>query len=218
MLLKLYANTSQLIGAVSYFVSGYGYRVARDMKAVTLILAATSPALGIGKNGSLPWKLKREMKFFRQVTHGSTVVMGRKTWDSILPKHRPLANRTNIVVSNNADAQYGDGVIAATSIEEALVKADASLPVFVIGGAQIYKASLKYATNILLTLIEDPKSTIDCDTFFELDKFNFRRQPEPLLRAFVGPTVELPANCDEHIDENGYKYSFTLWSNIRAAA
>lgn len=132
-----------------------------------------------------------------------------------MPKYRPLANRTNIVISRNAGAQYGEGVIAATSFEDALAKADASLPVFVIGGAQIYKASLNHATNILLTLVEDPQNKIDCDTFFTFDKTKFQKQPESLLKEFVGPTVDLPESCDEHIEESGYKFNFTLWKKTK---
>ena len=178
-------------------------------RPVTLILAATVPELGIGKNGSLPWRLRREMKFFRQATDASAVVMGRKTWESIPTKFRPLANRTNVVISSNKDAAYDEGVIAASSFEDALQKIGKNMPIFVIGGGQIYQSSLDHANRILLTQIEDPEKAIECDTFFDFDKSQWKQQSVDRLRECLGPHVELPP--DAKAAENGLEYTFTLW-------
>ena len=75
---------------------------------LTIIVAATSKDGGIGRDGTLPWRLPKEMSYFAKVTTGHAVVMGRKTWDGIPTKFRPLKDRTNIVVSrsHSVDAMY----------------------------------------------------------------------------------------------------------------
>lgn len=180
-------------------------------RAITLILAATVPALGIGRAGALPWRLKREMTYFRQVTEHGIVIMGRKTWQSIPPKFRPLKNRTNIVVSSLTEP-FADGVLTAKSLDHALEQAQKfSGPIFVIGGAQLYKAALEHPNtrNILLTEIEDSGNKHDCDTFFTYDKTVWVKQPEQSLREFIGPQVELDS-CE--VEEGGHKYEFCLYT------
>lgn len=178
------------------------------MRQVTLVLAATTPKLGIGMNGGLPWRLKKEMQYFKNVTRGGAVLMGRKTWESIPPKFRPLPGRQNIVISRSGDLNLGDDVLTAKSFEEALEKVDPARPLYVIGGAQIYHASLPYAENILLTLVDDPEHKIECDTFFNLDQSTWKRQGPEKLKQLVN--VDLSEDCKE--SEGDYTYTYTLWT------
>ena len=123
------------------------------------IIAAVGKNNELGINNDLIWHFKEDMQFFKKTTTGSTVIMGRKTFES-LPKALP--NRRNIVISKNKDYS-AEGAEVADSIESALelTKND---NVFIIGGASIYKAFLPYAKDIYLTEIEAEYP--DADTFF----------------------------------------------------
>ena len=134
------------------------------------MIAAVGRNNELGKDNDLIFHFKSDMKFFRETTTGSTVVMGRKTFES-LPKVLP--NRRNIVISRNADLKI-DGAEVCQSVEEAL-KLCENDNVFVIGGGKVYAESLKYADKIYLTEIE-----ADCpgaDTFFpEFDQMQWNRE------------------------------------------
>lgn len=177
-------------------------------RQISLILAATYPAFGIGLHGTMPWRLSQELKYFRQVTEHSTVIMGRKTWDSIPPQYRPLRNRTNIVVSRTPQ-NYGDQVKCFSSIEEAINSTNND--VFIIGGSQIYSACLPYASRLYITLISDPESKITCDTFFKFDASQWHQQPTSELAKLVnGKVKDFPTNGE--VEENGLKYKFSLFT------
>lgn len=168
---------------------------------LSLILAATWPAMGIGKNGRLPWFLKSEMAFFRRATTGHTVVMGRRTWESIPEKFRPLPNRTNIVVSRNPKLDVPEGVLTATSLDEAISKVSGRI--YIIGGAELYKAAISKATAIVLTQIHH---NFDCDTFFEWKREDWVRQVDEAVSEYVGFPVEIER------EEDGVQYTHTLWT------
>ncbi len=108
----------------------------------------------IGRDGGLAWRISDDLKWFREITTGKPVIMGRKTYDSI---GKPLANRTNIVVSRSMPRT--EGVTTARSIEDALkAGADAALvlradEICVIGGAEIYARTLPLADRIYLTAV-----------------------------------------------------------------
>ncbi len=106
----------------------------------------------IGKDNVLPWHLPEDMARFKSLTQGCPVVMGRKTWDSLPPRFRPLPGRTNIVVTRQPDWQ-ADGAVRAASLQEALQHASAAQTLWVIGGAQIYAEALPLAERIELTEI-----------------------------------------------------------------
>ncbi|GMM52764.1 dihydrofolate reductase [Starmerella bacillaris] len=178
-------------------------------RSVSLILAATDPAFGIGRKGQLPWHLKGEMKYFKQVTTDSTVIMGRKTWYSIPVEYRPLVNRKNVVISRDPSACYGTGVLACTSVESALGQCDKNKSIFVIGGAEIYKACLPYADKMFITLIKDESNKIKCDTFFRFNQNEWQMQPSERLKEALGKDVDIPDNCS--VTEDGLEYTFTLW-------
>jgi dihydrofolate reductase len=164
------------------------------MTKLTLIVAAT-PSLGIGANGALPWRIKSEIQYFARVTtrvpasisakYPSTsiqnaVIMGRKTWDSIPAKFRPLKGRINVVLSSEG---RGEGALWCRSMKDALSKLegmsvgkqgssedDGTSPkvarIFVIGGATVYKAALDLAETERVLLTKVQGDNWNCDTFF----------------------------------------------------
>lgn len=127
------------------------------------IIAAMGKNKEIGRGGDLLWHIPDDLKRFKALTTGHPVIMGRKTWDSLPERARPLPNRTNIVVTRQQIEI--PGAIVASSVSEAIEKALEldQQEVFVIGGAQIYEQALPYTDRLYLTLIDD---TNDADTFF----------------------------------------------------
>jgi dihydrofolate reductase len=131
---------------------------------ITLVVAAARNGV-IGKDGAIPWRLPDDLKRFKALTLGRTVVMGRKTWDSLPPRNRPLPGRRNVVVTRDAGWR-AEGAERAT-LEQALAMAD----VFVIGGAEIYRAALPLADRIELTEVQDD---FDGDAAFNFDRSQWR--------------------------------------------
>ena len=215
---------------------------------LTLIVAAT-PKNGIGKNGALPWPmLKKEMAYFARVTKrvpnsaGTTkaegdpttttpsttrrnaVIMGRKTWDSIPPRFRPLKDRTNVVISSQdrasipslkdtdeSDVIVSSSILAALGDLEKGVK-EGKVPelgrAFVIGGARVYEAALglECARHVLLTRLG---SEFECDTFFpDLlgEGGGWVKRGRGELEGFVGEEVQ-----EGGLVEEGVGFEFQLW-------
>jgi dihydrofolate reductase len=106
----------------------------------------------IGHNNAMPWHLPEDLAHFKKLTLGFPVIMGRKTWDSIPPKFRPLPGRTNIVVTRQTDWQP-EGANTASSLQAALAQCQASSDVWIIGGAQIYAQAEPLAKRIEVTEI-----------------------------------------------------------------
>ncbi|MEV4566206.1 dihydrofolate reductase [Nonomuraea sp. NPDC049419] len=104
----------------------------------------------IGRDGTMPWHLPEDLKHFRSLTAGTTVLMGRRTWESLPPRFRPLPGRRNLVLSRTPQ----EGVDTFTDLKEAL--AAASGDVWVIGGAAVYEAALPLADRIVVTEIREP--------------------------------------------------------------
>lgn len=196
---------------------------------LTIIVAATGKN-GIGSEGALPWPmLKKEMAYFARVTKrvpkptntgslqsdgfkqavltGSQrngVIMGRKTWESIPLKFRPLKDRTNIVISSQArdklegvqeDVIVAQNIVAGLDMLAQSVRDGKTLPlgrVFVIGGSSIYEQALRLpqTRHILFTCIQ---REYECDTFFpvhlEEDSSGWQRRSTQQLRDFVGEEV-----------------------------
>lgn len=116
----------------------------------------------IGRNNDLLWRIPEDMKHFRAVTMGCPVIMGRKTWDSLPERFRPLPGRTNIVVTRNTTWQAA-GAYTAHSLAAALQLAGSVPKVCVIGGAQLYALALPQADELLLTEVDQD---FDGDTRF----------------------------------------------------
>lgn len=128
-------------------------------------IVAHDESMGIGKDGQLPWYEPEDLKRFARLTKGHSVLMGRKTWES-LPK-KPLPLRTNIVCSRYAEfLQLPKGVLKFEDAEEAILslkkKSDENI-LWVIGGAEIYKTTIDLWDKLYVTKI--PR-THDCDVFF----------------------------------------------------
>ncbi len=127
------------------------------MERISLI-AALGKDNAIGRDNDLLWRLPDDLKRFKTLTLGHPVIMGRKTWESLPEKVRPLPGRTNIVISR--DAGYAaPGATVATSFPEALAlakAADGADEICVIGGGTIYFLALPFATRLYLTLVDDP--------------------------------------------------------------
>ena len=127
------------------------------MSAVFKAVAAMASNRIIGRDGALPWRLPEDMKFFRALTTGHPIVMGRKTWDSL---GRPLPNRRNIVLSRNMPASEGAEVVH--SVKE-LHTLGLTGDVFVIGGAEIYRLLMPQCAAVYLTVLT---SAAEGDTHF----------------------------------------------------
>ena len=126
-----------------------------------VLIAAVAKNGVIGKDNALPWHLPEDLKHFKALTTGHAVIMGRKTWESLPERFRPLPGRHNIVVTRNP-AYQAAGATVVTSLEAAR-KVDAGGTAFVIGGAELYAHALPLAQRLELTEIA---ADIDGDAFF----------------------------------------------------
>lgn len=153
------------------------------MHVITLVVAAAHNGV-IGKDGGIPWRLSDDLKRFKVLTMGHTVVMGRKTWDSLPPRNRPLPGRRNIVVTRDANWQ-AEGA-EAMALDAALASGG---DIFVIGGGEIYRAALGKADRVELTEVHQD---FDGDAVFTFDRSAWRevarqdhQTPEGLAYSFV---------------------------------
>lgn len=148
----------------------------RDFSVSIIVAAARDGA--IGRQGGMIWHLPADLKHFKNITSGHTVIMGRRTFES-LPKGA-LPRRRNIVVSRNPLFR-AEGAEVFASLDDALRAARADGEVFIIGGAQIYKESMPIATRLYLTRID--AEAPDADAFFpDIDPARWQRisQSEPM--------------------------------------
>ena len=125
------------------------------------MIVARSRNLVIGKENKIPWKISADLQFFKKVTMGYPIIMGRKTWDSI---GRPLPGRRNIVVSRNT-SYSAVGAELVSSLEQALDSLKEFNRVFVIGGQQLFNQAFPLADELFITEIE---LQVEGDTYFEI--------------------------------------------------
>jgi dihydrofolate reductase len=128
------------------------------MFRLTLIAAVARNSV-IGRNGAIPWRLPGDLPRFRRITMGHTVVMGRRTWESL---GRPLPGRRNLVISRTPELALA-GTEVFPSLQDALVACHYACEVFVIGGTEVYREALPLAQRLLLTEID---ADIPGDAFF----------------------------------------------------
>ena len=165
--------------------------------AIHLIYARAANGV-IGHNNTMPWHLPEDLAHFKQCTQGHPVIMGRKTWDSLPARFRPLPGRTNIVVTRST-AWREDGVLRSHSLEEALqLAAQHSDTIWVMGGAQIYAQALPLADVVEVTIIHQD---------FEGDAY------APTLDAQWHITSRQDA-----VSSQGLSYSFVRYERQRNAA
>ena len=137
---------------------------------VTAIVAASENGV-IGREGDLPWHLPDDMKFFQRTTRGHHVITGRKNYESIPEKYRPLKDRTNLVVTRTPGYE-AFGAVVVNSLEEALALArwNGEQEAFIIGGGQIYAEAFRLGVvdRVYLTTVH---AQVDGDTYFpDLDE------------------------------------------------
>jgi dihydrofolate reductase len=125
---------------------------------ISLIWAQAANGV-IGNAGAIPWRLPEDLSMFRSLTLGSTVLMGRVTWDSLPPGARPLEGRRNLVLTRQAD-WVAPGAIPVSSFAEAMRQAEG--PLWVIGGSQVYADALPFAQRVAMTEVEP---AFDGDTY-----------------------------------------------------
>ena len=141
------------------------------------LIVAMDLERGIGKNNDLMWHLPADMKFFRETTTGHIVVMGRKNYESIPERFRPLPNRENVVLSRNASYE-AEGCTVFVSLDEcyAAYSQETERTVFIIGGGQIYREALSSGrvTEMYITHVHH---AYDADTFFpEVDMASWKAE------------------------------------------
>lgn len=159
---------------------------------IVSLLVAIAKNNAIGKDNQLLWRLPNDMKYFKDLTWGGVVVMGRKTYESL---GKPLPGRVNIVISGQKNFT-ADGVEIAHSLEDALAiaKKTNNKEVFVIGGGEIYKQSMPLAEKMYITRVH---KSFEADTFFP---------------AFNEDEWALKSNLDFFKDDrHKYNYSFQIW-------
>lgn len=126
------------------------------------LIAAVAQNRAIGKDNQLLWHLPEDMRYFRETTRGKTVIMGRKTWESLPEKFRPLPGRRNIVVTRDRNF-VAKGATLTHSLEEAVALAGEADEAFVIGGAELYRQALPLAQRLYLTEVAQ---AYEGDVFF----------------------------------------------------
>lgn len=142
-----------------------------NLKQNYKIIVAIGENNEIGDGKDLLWHLPEDMKFFKENTLGADVIMGRKTYDSIPKKFRPLPNRTNIVITRNKTYVAEDGVYICHSIKDAFEIAEncSTTKKFIIGGGSIYKETLAHVDELVITKVH--QSFPNANTFFpEIDR------------------------------------------------
>lgn len=159
------------------------------------IIVAMDMNLAIGKGGKLPWagKLPADMERFKHLTMGHPVIMGRKTWQSLPDKYRPLLGRRNIVVTRHIGSFNTGGAEICGSLEEALNLVIEQAEVFIIGGGEIYKQALQYADRLYVTWLD---TNVDGDIFF------------PPIFTLNSPWVKVFSEHHTADAKNLYDYNF----------
>lgn len=127
-----------------------------------ILIAAISKNNCIGKNGNVPWHIPEDLEHFKHATIGKTVLMGRKTWESIPLKYRPLPNRKNIVITRQSPYLVPEGVETYATVDEALA-AHANEDIMVVGGGEIYAQTIDRADVLDITHVDQ---NVDGDAFF----------------------------------------------------
>jgi len=161
-------------------------------RPVLALIAALDRRRGIGRGGELLWHERADQQHFRAVTMGCPVIMGRKTWDSLPPKFRPLPGRRNVVVTRNV-AWQAPGAEVAPSLAAALALVAGAEKAFVIGGGELYASALPAADELVLTEIDTLFE--DADTFFPA----------------IDPTRFTQALREEHSTADGTRFAFVTY-------
>lgn len=201
----------------------------KGSKPVVQIVACLMPDFGIGNKGMLPWRLKKEMKYFKEITtktenpnKKNAVLMGRKTWLSIPPKFRPLPDRLNIVLSRSSpewetSELQEKGMISCNSIHTAIAKLNDPEEsyntdierIYIIGGGEIYNSTYDLCTHLLITEISSDLKH-EMDTFLnksDISKIFDRCDDDKEWRDFIKGS----GYTENNITEGDYRYKYVLY-------
>lgn len=162
------------------------------------LIAAVAENRVIGRDNDLPWHLPDDMKFFMETTKGHYVILGRKNYESLPPKYKPLPNRTNIIVTRQKNFE-APGCLVVHDIEEAIAMArdNGEQEAMVIGGSEIYALALPSADRLYLTEI---KAHVDGDVHFpEFDREKWK---------------EISRITHEKDERHKYAFDFVLYERI----
>lgn len=174
------------------------------MSELALVVAVAENGV-IGRDNQLPWRLSRDLQYFKRVTMGAPMIMGRKTFESI---GKPLPGRLSIVVTRQRDWAF-DGVKVAHSLESAIGIAEQVIAageyekdqVFVVGGAQLYEHAIQMSAKLYLTEVH---AEVEGDTFFpRFDRNEWR---------------EVSREKPEKVDGDSHPYSFVILERISATS
>ena len=157
---------------------------------ISIIVAASTNNV-IGKENGLPWRLPTDMKFFKDKTQGHTVIMGRKSWDSIPAKYRPLPNRINVVMSRDETLKLDCDLVSSNlqNVIDYFTEQSSDDELFIIGGGELYKQAFPMATKLYLTRV---LAEVEGDTY--LEGFN--------------PEEWTLKSTSEVLTENGFEFVF----------
>ncbi|KAJ3239620.1 dihydrofolate reductase [Chytriomyces hyalinus] len=210
---------------------------------IHLVVAAASHNHAIGSNGLLPWRLKGDMLFFQLMTTyfgippstldatppdtPNYVIMGRRTWESIPSKFRPLPNRTNLILSRNPDfARNNPSLLTFATLDAAITHAKGSNPttssIFVIGGASVYAETLARPDcgYVFYTNVQVPQQVLNdikFDVFMPAEFTNgsaFRRLTNEEVLSTILPKRVVAECCnggDLTVSENGFQYEYQVY-------
>ncbi|WNO08864.1 dihydrofolate reductase [Teredinibacter sp. KSP-S5-2] len=174
------------------------------MSELALVVAVAENGV-IGRDNQLPWRLSRDLQYFKRVTMGAPMIMGRKTFESI---GKPLPGRLSIVVTRQQDWAF-EGVKVAHSLENAIAIAEQAIAageyetdqVFVVGGAQLYGHAIQMSAKLYLTEVH---AEVEGDTFFpRFDRNEWR---------------EVSREKPEKVDGDSHPYSFVILERISATS
>ena len=161
-----------------------------------IMIAAVAENNALGKNNELVWHLPNDFKRFKELTSHHHIIMGRKTFESL---DGPLPNRKHIVVTRQKDYNPGNDIVVVHDIKEAVSKVNDDDNAFIIGGGEIYRLGIKYATHIELTRVH---ANFEAEAFFpEIDQNDW----------------EL-INSEFHDTDARHKYTFTYLTYARQSS
>ena len=161
-----------------------------------VLIAAVARDGGIGRGNQLLVPLKEDLQHFKRTTMGAPVVMGRRTWESLPPRSRPLPGRRNLVLSRDP-AWQAAGAERAASLDEAIERLRGEPRAFVIGGAQVYAQAMPLADELVLTELD---AAFEADAFFpQVDRAQFAETAR-----------------ESRTDESGLRYAFVTYQRRSA--
>lgn len=170
----------------------YYHTTTKENEVKISLVAAYEKNYGIGKNNKLLWRLPSDMEWFKLITIGKPIIMGKNTFLSI---GKALPGRTNIVLTRDPNFEAED-ILVASSVEEAIHLAGESVEVLIIGGGSVYETFIDMADTLYITHVG---ADLEADTFFPRweENYNFRR---------------VYSNYREHDDDNEYDMVFTIYN------